>query len=267
MMGAIAGDVVGSIYESKSRNIKTKDFALFEPTKFFTDDTVMTVAVADALLDGADIGRKIRKWARAYPRRGYGGYFRRWMRSEDPQPYNSYGNGSAMRVSAAGWLAQSEAQCVAFARASAAPTHGHPEGIKGAEATAWAIWGARAGASAKALREGITRRYGYDLSRTCDEIRPDYAFDVTCQGTCPQAFTAALEAEDFEDALRLAISLGGDADTLAAIAGSIAEARFGIPESIRATTLGYLDTRLLKVIARFYAELAHRGISRETRDL
>ncbi len=265
MMGAIAGDVAGSIHEFEG--IKTKDFELFGPDNFFTDDTVMTVAVADAMLDGGDIECKMQEWGRAYPGKGYGGFFLRWLHSEDPQPYGSYGNGSAMRASPAGWLAESEAQCVAFARASAAPTHDHPEGIRGAEATAWAIWGARTGASAKVLREGIARRYGYDLSRTCDEIRPDYAFDESCQGTCPQAFTAALEAEDFEDAIRLAVSLGGDADTLGAIAGSIAEARFGIPESIRARTLEYLDARLLKVVARFYAELAHRGISRETGDL
>lgn len=255
MMGAIAGDVVGSIYEFKN-GFKKKDFPLFGPDNFFTDDTVMTVAVADALLEGAEVGRKMREWGRAYPDGGYGGLFRRWLRSDDPAPYGSYGNGSAMRVSSAGWLARSEAQCVDLARASAAPTHDHPEGIKGAEATAWAIWRAREGASAEALREGIARRYGYDLSRTCDEIRPDYYFDETCQGTCPQAFTAALEAEDFEDAIRLAISLGGDADTLAAIAGGIAEARFGVPERIRAKALEYLAAPMLEVIARFDAEIA-----------
>lgn len=259
MMGAIAGDIVGSVHEFAG--VKTKDFALLGPQNHFTDDTIMTVAVADALLTGEEMGRKLKEWGRRYPAGGYGDRFGAWLRNEDAKPYGSFGNGSAMRVSPAAWLAESETECAALAQASAMPTHNHSEGIKGAEATAWAIWRARAGAPPEAMREEITRHYGYDLSRSCDEIRPDYAFNETCQGTCPQAFTAALEAASFEDALRLAVSLGGDADTLAAIAGSIAEARFGIPKSLYKKIFEYLDKPLREVVTRFYDELDKRGIS------
>ena len=260
MMGAIAGDIVGSVHEFVGT--KTKDFALLGPRNDFTDDTIMTAAVADALLTGEEMGRKLKEWGRRYPAPtgDYGQGFKTWLRNEDAKPYWSFGNGSAMRVSPTAWLAESEVECAALAQASAMPTHDHPEGIKGAVATAWAIWRARAGAPPEAMREEITRRYGYDLSRSCDEIRPDYAFDETCQGTCPQAFTAALEAASFEDALRLAVSLGGDADTLAAIAGSIAEARFGIPKSLYEEIFGYLDKPLREVVMRFYDELDKRGI-------
>ncbi len=261
MMGAIAGDVVGSVYEFK--NIKTKDFQLLGPRNAFTDDTIMTVAVADALLTGEEIAKKMREWGRMYPHPtgGYGRNFARWLHEEDSKPYGSYGNGAAMRVSSAAWLADSEAECVALAKASAMPTHNHPEGIKGAEATAWTIWRARMGASPETLRKEIACRFGYDLSRTCEEIRPNYRFDESCQGTCPQAFTAVLEAKSFEDALRLAVSLGGDADTLTAIAGSIAEARFGIPKNLGRKILGYLDQPLQRVVARFYGRLKEKEIS------
>ena len=266
MMGAIAGDVVGSVHEFNGT--KTKDFRLIGSRNTFTDDTIMTAAVADALLTGEEIGKKMKEWGRMYPHPagGYGHRFAMWLHGEDSKPYGSYGNGAAMRVSSTAWLAESEADCVALARASAMPTHNHPEGIKGAEATAWTIWSARMGVAPETLREELARRYGYDLSRTCDEIRPEYCFDETCQGTCPQAFTAALEAESFEDALRLAVSLGGDADTLAAIAGSIAEARFGVPKNLYGEILGYLDEPLRGAVVRFYDRLKEKGVFREAQD-
>ena len=257
MLGAIIGDVVGSVYEFN--NIKTKDFPLFRDDCFFTDDTVMTCAVAEAIMKGGkpdDFIDEMKRLGRLYPDAGYGGRFGAWVFSDDRAPYNSYGNGSAMRVSPCGWMNEGGYEA---ARLSAAVTHDHPEGIKGALATFEAISLARAGfrddpaMCKKTIRKQIEEKYGYDLSKPLDRIRPTYRFNETCQDTVPQALVAFLESTDFEDAIRNAISLGGDSDTLAAITGSVAEAAYGIPEPIANAALSYLDERLFDVVKRWYA--------------
>lgn len=239
MYGAILGDIIGSPFEF-DRGDKTKDFKLFSRRSHFTDDSVMTLAVCEALLKvGQDATVKeiedavissMQSWGRRYPHAGYGGYFRRWLTACHPEPYNSFGNGSAMRVSAAGWLYDSLEKTRTVAKATANVTHNHPEGIKGAEATASAIFMARNGSSKEEIKKYIENEFHYDLNRTLDEIRPSYHMDETCQKTVPEAIIAFLEAKDFEDAIRNAVSLGGDTDTLGAITGSIAEAYYGIPE-------------------------------------
>lgn len=249
MLGAIVGDIVGSVYEWN--NIKTKNFPLFSEKCFFTDDTVMTIAVADAILSGGAAGNFIgsmKKFGRLYPNSGYGARFGRWLMSDDRAPYNSFGNGSAMRVAPCGWFATSLNEAEDLAARSAAVTHDHPEGIKGAQATAAAIYLARLDESADRIKAYIEQRYGYDLSRTLDEMRPVYQFNETCQETVPEAIIAFLESEDFEDAIRNAISLGGDSDTLAAITGSIAEAAYGIPSDITTKVFHHLDDTLSAVI-------------------
>ena len=259
MYGAILGDMIGAPYEF-DRGKKVKDFPLFSRGSQFTDDTVMTVAVAQALMDtlGRDddairaaLVASMRKWGRWYPYAGYGGRFAGWLRSDDPQPYNSYGNGSAMRVSAAGWLGKTLEEARRLARLSAEVTHNHPEGIKGAEATASAIFLARDGRSKAEIRDYIVREFGYDLSRTCDEIRPGYYHVESCQRTVPEAITAFLEGTDFEDVIRTAVSLGGDCDTLTCIAGSIAEAFYGVPEDMAKECRSRLSEELLEVVERF----------------
>lgn len=239
MYGAILGDIIGSPFEF-DRGDKTKDFKLFSRRSHFTDDSVMTLAVCEALLKvGQDVTVKeiedavissMQSWGRRYPHAGYGGYFRRWLTARHPEPYNSYGNGSAMRVSAVGWLYDSLEKTRVVAKATANVTHNHPEGIKGAEATASAIFMARNGSSKEEIKKYIENEFHYDLNRTLNEIRPGYHMDETCQKTIPEAIIAFLEAKDFEDAIRNAVSLGGDTDTLGAITGSIAEAYYGIPE-------------------------------------
>ena len=239
MYGAILGDIIGSPFEF-DRGDKTKDFKLFSRISHFTDDSVMTLAVGEALLKvGQDATVKeiedavissMQSWGRRYPHAGYGGYFRRWLTACHPEPYNSFGNGSAMRVSAVGWLYDSLENTRTVAKATANVTHNHPEGIKGAEATASAIFMARNGSSKEEIKKYIENEFHYDLNRTLDEIRPSYHMDETCQKTVPEAIIAFLEATDFEDAIRNAVSLGGDTDTLGAITGSIAEAYYGIPE-------------------------------------
>lgn len=239
MYGAILGDIIGSPFEF-DRGDKTKDFKLFSRRSHFTDDSVMTLAVCEALLKvGQDVTVKeiedavissMQSWGRRYPHAGYGGYFRRWLTARHPEPYNSYGNGSAMRVSAVGWLYDSLEKTRTVAKATANVTHNHPEGIKGAEATASAIFMARNGSSKEEIKKYIENEFHYDLNRTLNEIRPGYHMDETCQKTVPEAIIAFLEAKDFEDAIRNAVSLGGDTDTLGAITGSIAEAYYGIPE-------------------------------------
>ena len=232
MLGAIIGDIVGSVYEWHP--IKTKDFPFFDANCFFTDDSVCTVAVADVLLHDLPPAETLQKWCRRYPRRGYGGYFSLWIHADPPEPYHSYGNGAAMRVSAAAFLNRDDlAAALAAADKVTEITHNHPEGMKGAQATTHAIWLAFHGEDPTDIRQAIASEYGYDLTPTVDSIRPDYAFDVTCQGTVPQAITCALESVSYEDAVRNAISLGGDADTLAAIAGAIAEAMHGIPDALK----------------------------------
>jgi len=242
MYGAILGDIVGSPYEFDCNNYKAKDFPLFSRRSDFTDDTVMTLAVAKALLStrGQDdaaikaaLVREMQQLGRAYPDRGYGTHFGSWLYEDDPQPYQSYGNGSAMRVSSAAWLAKDMAESLHLAQLTAEVTHDHPEGIKGAQATAAAIFLARTGHDKAEIKAYVEREFGYDLSRTCDEIRPTYHHVENCQETVPQAITAFLESTDFEDALRTAVSIGGDSDTLAAITGSIAEAFYGVSENLK----------------------------------
>lgn len=249
MIGAIIGDIVGSIYEWN--NIKTKDFPLFSPGCFFTDDTVMTFAIAEGLMNGGgteDFVTAMKKYGHLYPQAGYGGRFGSWLFSEDIHPYNSWGNGSAMRVSPVAWVFNTLSEVEQYAEVSAAVTHNHPEGIKGARATAAAIFLAREGKSKDQIKAYIESKYGYDLSRTLDEIRPNYSFNESCQETVPEAIIAFLESVDFEDAIRNAISLGGDSDTLAAIVGSIAEAAYGIPKEISEHAVSILDERLSKLL-------------------
>ena len=259
MYGAILGDMIGAPYEF-DRGGKTKDFPLFTEKSSYTDDTIMTVAVAEALLEvqnGAQtetrdlLVRSLRKWGRKYPHAGYGVRFSRWLRSSDPQPYGSYGNGAAMRVSAAGWLYGTLAMTRRMARRTAEVTHDHPEGIKGAEATACAIFMARTGSGKEEIREYICREFGYDLSRTCGEIRPGYRHVESCQETVPEAITAFLEGTGFEDVIRTAVSLGGDCDTLTCIAGSIAEAFYGVPAALEEACKARLPEDMRGVLRRF----------------
>jgi ADP-ribosylglycohydrolase len=250
MLGAIIGT---SQAVSTSGNIKTKDFPLFRDDCFFTDDTVMTVAVADALMNGGaeHFIDSMKKFGRMYPNAGYGGYFHSWLLSEDRKPYNSWGNGSAMRVSPCAWLRPADR--LKWAKLPAEVTHNHPEGIKGAMAVTDAIFMCRMGRHKTQIKEHTEQAYGYDLSRTLDEIRPTYRFDVSCQGTVPEAVIAFLESAGFEDAIRNAISIGGDSDTLTAITGSIADAAYGIPKAIADKALGYLDAPLREVYERWCA--------------
>ena len=231
MLGAIIGDIVGSIYERYQ--IKTKDFPLFGKNNRITDDTVCTVAVADILLNDIPPAITMQKWCQRYPNAGYGGNFGKWIYRDSPLPDNSFGNGSAMRVSPAAFLNQNNLENALIASDKVTEiTHNHSEGMKGARATTHAIWLAFQNEKPDAIRDIICREYDYDLSKSVDEIRPDYSFDVTCQGSVPQAITCALESRSFEDAIRNAVSLGGDSDTLAAIAGPIAEGLYGIPNEI-----------------------------------
>ncbi len=282
MLGAIVGDIVGSVYEWN--NIKTKDFPLFQDKCFFTDDTIMTCALADAIMQGLSseteeesFSKALRHYGRMYPNADYGARFRQWIFSNSAKPYKSFGNGSAMRVSPFGWIMNCgytartgmwPSNGRRSAKISAAVTHNHPEGIKGALAVADTIFMCRYYFGAytgdyevsifnqpdeikRRIKNHIEQEYGYDLSKTLAEIRPTYKFDETCQGTVPQAIIAFLESTDFEDAIRNAVSLGGDSDTLAAITGSIAEAAYGIPDWIKEKALSYLDDTLLDVCHRW----------------
>lgn len=260
MLGAIVGDTVGSVYEFDFQNYKGTDFPLFSEGSRWTDDTVMSLAVAEAMLEGFQDEAKtesllvkfMQKYGRMFPDAGYGGRFRFWLASADPKPYNSFGNGSAMRVSSVAWIYDSLEDVRKFAEISAKVTHNHLEGVKGAVSVACAIFWARHGASPAEICERVEREFGYPLSKmSCDEIRPDYHMDETCQGSVPQAFCAFREGSDFESVLRLAVSLGGDSDTIAAIAGSMAEGAYKISEEIRTETLKRLDKRLLPVFERF----------------
>ena len=259
MYGAILGDMIGSPYEF-SRGHKTKDFPLFSAYSTFTDDTVMTIAVAEALLDSRNKGEEetkaaltasMQKWGRRYPRAGYGGRFRQWLTEQNPEPYNSWGNGSAMRVSAAGWLYDTLEETLQKAAWSAEVTHNHPEGVKGAEATAAAIFLARTGRTKEEIKAYIEETFSYDLSRTCDDIRPGYHFDVSCQGSVPEAIICFLEGTDYTDTVRNAVSLGGDTDTQACIAGGIAETIYEIPEDLKEACRLILKPDLLEVLDRF----------------
>ncbi len=251
MLGAMIGDIVGSVYEW--HNIKKEDFKLFKPDCFFTDDTVLTAATAKAVMLGMSYVDVYQDFSRRYPRRGYGGNYKRWIYAENPRPYNSWGNGSAMRVSPIGFAFDSKKNVLAEARRSAAVTHNHPEGIKGAQATALAVFLARQGATQEDVRREITNRFDYNLNRTLDEIRPDYRFDVSCQGSVPEAIIAFLESTDYEDAIRKAISIGGDSDTIACITGGIAEAFYGgVPEEIAEKGRSYLPQEFLDIVDEFY---------------
>lgn len=250
MLGAIAGDVIGSRFEQA--RIKSKDFELFNRQSTFTDDTVHTIAVADSLLHKIPYQAKLREYFQYYPYAGYGGRFRRWAGSSQPAPYGSFGNGSAMRVSPISWYYKTLDEVLEEARHCAEITHNHPEGIRGAQAVATAVFIARHGADKKQIRDQIQDSFAYDLSGTLDEIRPDHDFDVSCQGSVPQALLAFLESVDYEDAVRNAISLGGDSDTQACIAGGVAEAYYGgVPPAIAEETLARLDERLVEVYRRF----------------
>lgn len=242
MLGSLTGDIVGSIYEWN--NIKTTDFPFFQDHCRFTDDSVLTVALAESILTGESYAALMKRYFHNYPDAGYGKNFLLWAQSDSACPYNSWGNGAAMRISPAAWAFDSLDEVLRKAAEYSIVTHNHPEGIKGAQATAAAVYLGRTGATKTEIRRLVTETFGYDLSRRCDQIRPDYSFDVSCQGTVPQAVTAFLESTDFESAIRLAISLGGDSDTLAGITGGIAQAYYGgVPEPIASRTLKFLDER------------------------
>ena len=250
MLGAIAGDIIGSVHEHIET--KTTDFELFVPESRFTDDTVLAVAVADCLVNGLDYVDAFHQYFIAYPNAGYGGRFFDWASSGDRDPYNSYGNGSAMRVPAVAYAFESLDDVLDEAERTAAVTHNHPEGIKGAQATAAAIFMARHGKTKQQIKESVEQMFGYNLSDSLDGLRPAYEFDVTCQGTVPPALIAFLESTDYEDALRKAISLGGDADTLACITGGVAEAYYGgVPPHIAGPAWAALDDRLRGVVTAF----------------
>ncbi len=258
MIGALAGDIIGSIYEA--RPIKTKDFPLFDERCRFTDDSVLTVAVAAAILEDRPFRDTVWEIGRRYPGAGFGGSFIRWLESPDPRPYHSWGNGSAMRVSPVGFARDTAEQVLEVADRSAAISHDHPEGIKGAQATALAIFLARTGHSKKDIRAEIGRRFQYDLGRTVDGIRPGYFFDVSCQGSVPEAIIAFLEADSYEDAVRNAISLGGDSDTLGCITGGIAEAFYGgVPRPIKDKVRDMLPADLLQITDAFCRQYPAAG--------
>lgn len=250
MIGAIAGDIIGSVYEANP--IKSTSFPLFSAHSKFTDDTVLTVAVAFSILNDVDYASSIKNFGLKYPYAGYGGSFYRWLHSAENKPYYSWGNGSAMRVSPVGFAFNSVENVLAEAKKSAEVTHNHPEGIKGAQATALAIFLAREGRSKAEIRREISKRFAYDLNRTLDEIRPDYHFDVSCQGSVPEAMIAFFESKDYEDAVRKGISLGGDSDTIACIAGGIAQAFYKeIQPEIISNTRKRLPKEFLTIIDEF----------------
>jgi len=250
MLGAIVGDVIGSVHEGALT--KTKDFPLFVARSTFTDDSVLTVAVADWILTGKNLVDLLHDYFHTYPGRGYGGMFYQWAIDHVREPYNSFGNGAAMRVSPVGYAFGTIEEVLDWAERSAAVTHNHPEGVRGAQATAAAIFFARQGQTKEQIRGSIESQFGYDLHARLDEIRPTYGFDETCQGTVPQALTAFFESTSYEDAIRNAISLGGDADILACITGGIAEAYYGgVPQELAAPVLAILDKRLTAVVDQF----------------
>lgn len=260
MIGAILGDIIGSPYEF-DRGSKSKDFSLFSAESTYTDDTVMTLAVGMTFLDAQPcapddwiqrvLPNHMRRFGKMYPNAGYGGGFRQWLFNPDCEAYHSFGNGSAMRVSSVAWLYDDMDGVRHAAKLSAEVTHNHPEGIKGAEATASAIFLARTGHSKEEIKAYIEGEFGYDLSRTCDEIRPGYCHKETCMETVPEAITAFLEGDSFEDVIRTAVSLGGDCDTLTAIAGSIAEGFYGVPDDLKKECYNRLPKPLLEVLKEF----------------
>jgi len=258
MLGAIIGDIVGSVYEFD--NIKTKDFPLFRPDSQITDDTVCTVAVADIILNNKDRVETLVHWCRKYPGMGYGDRFVKWFDLPWQEPYGSFGNGAAMRVSPAAFMSPTIDYARKLAIAVTEITHNHPEGLKGALATTDAIWLAFNAATPEEIRAHVENTYHYDLNRTVDSIRPGYTFNESCMGTVPEAIICALEANDFEDAIRNAISIGGDSDTLAAISGAIAEARFTIPDDLCKEAISRLNEDLRSVMLQMYRDASrHTG--------
>lgn len=258
MLGAIVGDMVGSVFEARPH--KSKDFPLFTGASTLTDDTVLAVAVADVLLHDGGYAQTYKDYARRYPFAGYGASFAAWAHSQASEPYGSFGNGAAMRVAAVGWARDDLDAVLAEARASAEVTHNHPEGVKGAQATAAAVFLGRMGEGKDNIRAYLEERFGYDLARSVDDIRPSYRFDVSCQGSVPEAIIAFLDSADFEDAVRNAVSLGGDSDTQACIAGAIAEACYGgVPPEIRTQTMQRLDQDLAVVVQAFSARFVLPG--------
>lgn len=254
MLGAIAGDIIGSPYEFN--NIKSTDFPLFRGESRFTDDTVLTVATADSLLNNLSFSRAYREYYRRYPEAGYGGSFNKWAQSDSQEPYGSWGNGSAMRVSPIGFFYNSEKEVLEEAKKSALATHNHPEGVKGAQAVALAIYLARIGASKDHIIEQITSRFYYDISESIASVRSWYEFDVSCQGSVPQALRAFYESDSFEDAIRKAVSIGGDSDTIACITGGIAEAFYGqVPDFIEEEVYKILNKNLAAVVKEFQRKL------------
>ncbi len=252
MLGAIVGDIIGSPYEGKRSRIKEIEFALFSGESVFTDDTVCTVAVADWILNGGSLAELFHEYVDRYPHAGYGQSFFDWCFRREREPYNSWGNGSAMRVSPAGWARETLKETLALAKRSAAVTHNHPDGVLGAQAVAGCIFNARRGGTTEEIREFVDAWIGYDLRSTLDEIRPDYRFDVSCAGSVPESIIAFLESTDFESAVRNAVSLGGDSDTMAAIAGSIAEAFYGgVPQPLVEEAMSRLDDDLADVVTTF----------------
>ena len=266
MIGAIIGDYVGSPYEFdleiNKKHLARLDFPLFSKKSEFTDDTIMTIAVCEAVMNGRndpylterEVAKCMQLWGAKYPGGGYGGRFSGWLKEKNPEPYNSYGNGSAMRVSAVGWLYDTIEDVLEYAKITAAVTHNHEEGIKGAQSVAAAIFLARTGHSKEEIKQYIEENFHYDLNRTIEEIRPGYGFDETCQGSVPESIIAFLESESFEDAVRRAVSLDGDADTQGAIAGSIAEAFYGVPEGLNVQIRGKLPSDMRTVLLRFNKE-------------
>lgn len=253
IIGAIAGDIIGSPYEFHS--IKTKDFDLFGNRSVFTDDTVMTLAIAKWLCEDKTskevLIKNVKYFGNRYPGAGYGKMFYNWLAQESPEPYGSWANGSAMRVSPCAWVAESLEEAQELAKLSSVITHNHPEGVKGALATSDAIYLARDGATKDEIRKHVEVCYDYDLSRTVDEIRPDYSFDVSCAGSVPESIICFLDAGDFEDTIRNAVSLGGDADTQAAIAGSIAAAYWDVQDEIIDESIVRLDDFLFEAFVEF----------------
>lgn len=253
MLGAIIGDLVGSVYEHNP--IKTKDFEFFSPFSEVTDDSLLTVATMEALMTNRDFSKYYRKYYRLYPNAGYGSRFIEWAVNDDMGSYGSYGNGSAMRVSPCAYMYDSLEQVEDLACMSAEVTHNHEEGLKGAKAIAVATYLAKSGASKERIKAVIEERYGYDLSRDYDSVQAIYDFDVTCMGSVPEAIISFLDSNDFEDAIRNAVALGGDADTLAAMTGAIAEAFYGIPKELLKKSFEYLDNRVTSIIKQFYTML------------
>ncbi|MGD9567083.1 MAG: ADP-ribosylglycohydrolase family protein [Sedimentibacter sp.] len=251
MLGAIIGDIIGSAYEWN--NVKHKEFELFTDTTIFTDDTVMTIATIDAIINDIPFNKSYKKWFRKYPNEDYGGNFYYWGNSDSLEPYNSWGNGSAMRVSPVGIYYDTLDEVLLKSKESAEATHNHAEGIKGAQATASAIYLAKNKKNKLEIKEFIENTFGYDLNEKLDSIREWYEFDESCQGTVPQAIIAFLESNDFEDAIRNAISIGGDSDTLACITGGIAEAYYReIPSSILSKVSSILPQEMKLLVNELY---------------